>query len=311
MAYSSQLVDRAIAPINVVMNDGSEFLIQPTHHFGFWDKRQELEVWLPFHFFPAAKTAGSLRKDGRVSPYAVAANSAPVKELLIEALKSRNLYRIGIALHTYADSWAHQNFIGQNSIFNRVLSLSPIPPVGHAHFGSTPDVWGFDWIDGRLVPEYQVCSNFGRFMAAAEKTYKYLATFNGRSFGDWKVVRGELLSVILDEKAGAGVEGDPWPRKNDVFPDAELELEFRLKLDGDVLQAQAWFKDAGIESESFFAQSPGSHIVFARQEIQRLLKIRRPVLSRGGELFRKSHLYQWALAAEEHRGAARRIIKQL
>ena len=49
LAYSSQLLDRAIVPVTVIMDGGKEFIIPPTHHFGFWDKKQEAEIWtLPF-----------------------------------------------------------------------------------------------------------------------------------------------------------------------------------------------------------------------------------------------------------------------
>ena len=47
-----------------------------------------------------------------------------VKKLLIEGLKTRNLYRVGIAIHTYTDSWAHQNFSGLDEEWNTTESSS-------------------------------------------------------------------------------------------------------------------------------------------------------------------------------------------
>ena len=308
IAYSNQLVDRAIVPITVIMDGGKEFVIHPTHHFGFWDWKQEHEVWKPFHFFPSADNSQSLRIDGRKNPAIVHPDSDPVKELLIDALKTRNLYRIGIALHSYADSWAHQNFVGQDSSLNKMEPLSPMPPAGHAHVAAVPDIWSMEWLDNRLLPEYQICNNHERFMHAAEKTYKYLATFNGRPFIDWPLIRGELEATVLDNRPE---EESDYPRKNQAMSDSELEIEFRLKLETDALDTSAWFKEAGIRSDGILRNTHTSRVVFAKHEIRRLLKLQRLPPSRAGTDFTRSHIYQWSLASREHRKAAEGILKQL
>ena len=314
LAYSCQLPDRMLAPITVIMESGQEFIIRPTHHFGFWDKKQEREVWLPFHFFPSGESRQSRRHDTQQNPFIVRPNSAPVRELLIEALKSANLYRIGIALHSYADSWAHQNFVGQNCAINRIDTVSLLPPIGHVHVGSNPDIWSVEWIDPRLIPEYQLCNNQSRFMAAAKKAYQYLATFNRRPFSDWELIQGELETIIMDY---APEQKSLYPRKNAIRTEATLEVEFRLKLAEDALDPTAWFREAfpnsqtGNVTKRLFANGHNEHFAFAQHEIRKILKLQQLPPRRAGKNFAHSHIYQWALAAQEHRKSADRIIAQL
>jgi hypothetical protein len=46
-----------------------------------------------------------------------------VKRLFAKSLKSADLYRIGIATHTYADTFCHQNFVGFKESFNDMEGL--------------------------------------------------------------------------------------------------------------------------------------------------------------------------------------------
>ena len=149
----------------------------------------------------------------------------------------------------------------------------------------TPDIWSLEWLDPRLIPEHQICDNHDRFMSAAEKTYKYLATFNHRPFADWELLRGELERIIMDNAA----EGkNSYPRKNVVSRDPELEIEFRLELHEDVLDESAWFREVGIETGGGFPRN--SHIAFAGHEIRRLLKLQQLPPVRPGAGFKQSQI---------------------
>ncbi|AHC15067.1 hypothetical protein L21SP2_1684 [Salinispira pacifica] len=317
IAFSSQLVDRSLIPVQVDTGAGAPYVIQPTHHFGFWDKSQEDEVWIPFHFFPsgdAVQAATRLKGKRPETPELVIPDSPPVKELLITGLKTRNPYRVGIALHSYADSWAHQNFLGRNSGINRIENFNPIPPAGHAQIGRNPDIWNLNWIDPRLKPELQIADNSRRFMAAAEKIYKYLATYSRRSFHDWELVKMELEDILFSGSSGKEPSAaNTYPRPNGVAGDHRLEVEFRLKLGVDELDDALWFNEAleDLPTGSLLRRGNTDRFTAAEHEIRKLLQFRRMAPRKPRDNFQESHIYRWSEAAKAQLEDARRIIKNL
>lgn len=79
-------------------------------------------VWTPFHFFPAGE--GESLEDRAVCRK----NSAPARKMVADALaqgvgKDNSLHRLGVALHVYVDTWAHQGFSGVLSKTNVVHEL--------------------------------------------------------------------------------------------------------------------------------------------------------------------------------------------
>lgn len=183
LAHSSTMVDYAVLPLPLDAGPEGTYIMPCTHHYGFGGKGSSEEVWIPFHFFPDGKD------EWKVHPH-----NAAVKELLVAALRSRNLYRIGIALHTYADTWAHQGFSGLREKGNLVDSSSPLPPIGHAQASRIPDITGLAWLDPRRPDEIQW--NGTRFLEAAEYIYRYLCTFQGRSFSDWEAKSRSVRSLL-------------------------------------------------------------------------------------------------------------------
>jgi hypothetical protein len=310
IAFSCQLVDRSLIPIAVESERGKSYRITPTHHFGFWDKAQEEEVWIPFHFFPSGDGDAGLRKDGKVEPMVVRPNSQPVKELLVEALKTRNPYRVGIALHTYADSWAHQNFIGRNKGFNRTESFSPVPPVGHAQIGRNPDIWSLQWIDPRLIPELQIIDNEERFFHAAKKIYQYLSTYHKRQFSDWELVRWQLEEIISDDMPS---KENRYPRKNRIGEDHKLELDFRLNLEVPELDEGRWFSEAfpQLDTRRFLRPGNTDRFVVASHEVRKILQLAELAPRKVGSDFFDSHIYRWSEAAKEHRKVANKIMANI
>jgi hypothetical protein len=200
LAYSSTYVDHNMVPETIhVPNHKASYTTIPTHHLGFWDPSQEMSVWKPFHFFPGGSKERCAKLllpgfDRSAAQWMTLPNSDPVKELLIEALKTRNLYRIGIALHTFADSWAHQLFLGMDHRNNQLVKNSPIPSVGHAQAGRIPDKLQFQWTDPRRIDSK--VDNWQIFKRAAKKIYRYLCTYQGKSFEDEDLVLSELESLV-------------------------------------------------------------------------------------------------------------------
>lgn len=78
-------------------------------------------VWTPFHFLPAGE-GDTLQEKAVCRP-----DSAIARELVRRAIRQRNadnaLHRLGVTLHTYVDTWAHQGFAGIECKYNRVSHL--------------------------------------------------------------------------------------------------------------------------------------------------------------------------------------------
>ena len=127
-----------------------------------------------FHFFPGDPLSPTaVRGDGKTHPFNTTPDSANVNAMFDDALKSKNLYRIGIGAHVYADTWAHQNFCGSRDDFNAMKGFGDalIPNIGHADAGHDPDLVGHQWKDKRLADANCNIDNSRRFMEAAEKIF--------------------------------------------------------------------------------------------------------------------------------------------
>jgi len=297
VAYSSQLVDHNIISYRVA-TPGAQYLIEPTQNYGFWDDRFPRDVYIPFHFFPGDPDAErSGRIDGQTNPMNTTPDSPRVRELLVDALKTRNLYRVGIALHTYADSWAHQNFSGRLESWNRIDPNSPIPPIGHAQALGKPDNVALQWEDPRIAPEYRAISNRDRFLRAARQIYKFLATFNRRPFDDLEFVEWDLVEILGEP----GQKPSGTERIND-FIIHDTMTPYRRGM---------WLSEAvnlpnGEADEELFRGY--SKLLWLRDAVLYRSKLieQRPVHPKPG--FESSHFHRWHEATKEHRTAAWRIL---
>ena len=66
-----------------------------------------------FHFIPGDPVFDrAYRRDGAMHWLNTTPDSGNARQIMDAALESDNAYRLGIALHAYADTWSHQNFAG-------------------------------------------------------------------------------------------------------------------------------------------------------------------------------------------------------
>ena len=80
------------------------------------------------------------RKDGQMHWLNTTPDSTNARLIMKTALETDNLYRIGIGLHGYADTWAHQNFTGYYNEFNAMTKpLSEAVPDKSWYFRCTPE----------------------------------------------------------------------------------------------------------------------------------------------------------------------------
>lgn len=125
VAHACQYVDDATTPGILRFQGGETFERFATAHKTFdyanTENDQNRLVWAPFHFLPAGEGATLDEKA------VCRADSAVAREVVRRAIRQRStemgLHRLGVTLHTYVDTWAHQGFAGIESPGNRVHSL--------------------------------------------------------------------------------------------------------------------------------------------------------------------------------------------
>lgn len=295
MARSSQFVDEAVSPLRLE-SGRAPYDLAVTQDYLFWDDSILSEVYLPFHFLPGdGDEAARRRRDGAVNPWAVTPNGEPAREVLVEALKTRNPYRIGIALHTFADGWAHQNFTAKWEDYNAMDGAAALPPVGHLQALTRPDEPSRLWTDPRLFPELFRIDNVTRYIEAARKIFRYLRTYLRRPFVDEELLLPKLEALL---RAQGGRDG----------------VEAAFIVDGDIprYEKQEWRRAAGVldGSERADASRGYDKLLWLKSQAERRMGYGVRTV-RAGEGFFDSDLYRWNEAAREHRRAAKTALAQI
>jgi hypothetical protein len=207
IAYSSQFVDDNNEG-QFVIDGGESFFpekIPTTDGYYYPMMTQSLSpislnlyiqkyIYIPFHFLPGDN---NVEINGKKNPFSTTPNSQNARTLLKEALKSKNPYRIGIALHPFSDTWSHQNFTGFCEEWNSVypwynVFKSIVPNIGHAEVGHSPDVISEDWIDYRI--NKKIINKVRAFEAVAE-TYKIMRR-DSRKGPVWTDMKARYKEII-------------------------------------------------------------------------------------------------------------------
>ncbi|MBV8471617.1 MAG: hypothetical protein JOY60_17345 [Burkholderiaceae bacterium] len=134
VAHACQYIDDSTVPGLLKFSGGETFDRLASAHkmldYANTDNDQNRVTWVPFHFLPGAQ-GQTLEEKAICRP-----NSDVAKEMVRRALSERSatnaLHRLGVTLHVYVDTWAHQGFSGIESDFNRIHSLQ-----GHGHDHAT------------------------------------------------------------------------------------------------------------------------------------------------------------------------------
>ena len=154
-------------------------------------------IYVPFHFLPGDNSQPIAGKSNR---YSTTPNSSNAQKLLKAALNSGDLYRIGIAIHTFADTWSHQNFTGYEEDWNSVFVWhSPyravVPNIGHADVGHSPDEISSEWKDYRFERHERKINNRNRALEATKIIYQALRSAKkGTSY--WTDVKRGFKRII-------------------------------------------------------------------------------------------------------------------
>ncbi|MDO8607396.1 MAG: hypothetical protein Q7R40_12740 [Phaeospirillum sp.] len=210
IAHAAQYVDDATNNGPVRFADGRLYYRTASAHRMLDMKnlsaQQNHLAWVPFHFLPSGEGVGIERLVCRP-------NSALARHMLecciddsYEDKSTRKpsahaLYRLGITAHVYADTWAHQNFVGIVDPINQVKRLRTandeldpnpwdavkqilsrlfrreLPALGHGQALTEPDLPWLNWtyVNGR--GETIKRRNLDLFVDAADHLAQFFRRF--------------------------------------------------------------------------------------------------------------------------------------
>jgi len=205
IAYASQFVDDNVISYKLDANHQEQYKNYISQTINILKPEQKLfRIYPLFHFIPGEIFEGCPRKDGKLHYLNTTPDSKNARNILKAATKTRNLYRIGIASHAYADTWAHQNFTGYYDEFNVLKEPLQRPwellryfgiPIGHVSALHNPDRINRVWDDCRLVKTKR--DNKIIFAEAIGNLFEFLSEMH-HSHDDPKHLETEKQQLIND-----------------------------------------------------------------------------------------------------------------
>lgn len=239
IAYASQHIDDNIFWETIDKGLPTEFPVVATFSIDVTKSKDDKEPTLLIHFPPGdgQEIKGVARKDGKWFEGITTPNCSMAEIALDRALLTKNPYLIGVALHTYADTWAHQGFAACvhdcNESPNSYGKYAILTKLGHARVGHYPD-WPVIWRDDRLLSGCRI-NNKHRFKQAARCIAKKLDKYinPNSSYEESKSRRDRVVNSIFK------AFGEPIPCK------ARSEKELEILSEDQFLN----FRRLGLEKE--------------------------------------------------------------
>jgi hypothetical protein len=134
VAHASQYVDDATEDGTILFSNGARYSrISSAHKMLDYRNFTSLaasRVWLPFHFLPGnmGLPAGEEPEGPFINRLITIPNSSIARDMVRAAVADRGaphgLHRLGITMHVYADTWAHQGFAGLQHAVNGATELT-------------------------------------------------------------------------------------------------------------------------------------------------------------------------------------------
>ncbi|MFQ5560972.1 MAG: DUF6765 family protein, partial [Nitrospinota bacterium] len=178
IAHSAQYVDDATSSSPIYFDNKALYTrISSAHPLIDYKNLQQVEnheVWLPFHFLPGnGNLPAGENPDGKFIKKIVCLPDSPVAQDMVRmAILHQDskyaLHRLGVTMHVYADTWAHQGFAGVlhpvndledateenendssfgSNLFSFLCDVVDefIPPLGHGKASALPDLPFLKW----------------------------------------------------------------------------------------------------------------------------------------------------------------------
>ena len=227
-------------------------------------------VYTTFHFLPAELFKNQLEYNYVVAPNGNFARSviANAKEALVNQKNEKNLIKLGIAIHTFADNWAHSGFSGRHNDENDVdrlwkiegnstIEIPPLniaPDVGHAEALTLPDktnlLWMIQYANNNKI---KMRNNPFLFLDSAKTIYTELINITGSENG-WENI-SEKIKTYLEKPKGDDSYPDSFAAASLLFPDISFgydEKEWRkLAITGNVYDWKGKHFERDIQPEIF------------------------------------------------------------
>ncbi len=218
IAYASQYVDNSTEGDQIQIGT-MKFDPVRTAHIGLdatiWDIQKKIII--PFHFLPPK----NIRTPD--DTFVTSTDSDLANTLFQRACNEKDpllrLCRIGVALHTIADTTSHQFFSGREDPENKVddiclfngtdydhlswqnIFYDLLPPIGHAQAAHYPDLpyqkWHYKNNDGQMISR----NNPYDFLLCANRIYKILCTVSDGTKQEWNDYE-DRIQALLEAKEG-------------------------------------------------------------------------------------------------------------
>ena len=217
VAHAAQFVDDATSCGTVQFDVGAMYIYIDSAHPALNAENlcnpENRLVWVPFHFLPGNGGMGPGQRPGGTFVNKLVCRpgheSPPAQDMVNAAIaragEPNGLHRLGIAMHVFADTWAHQGFAGvidgindlkdpealgssgersdpvrEPGGFTTWLAKNLAPPVGHGRAGVLPDmpylVWQYRDSQGRPVTR----DNTSSFCTAADEMCRAMQRYRKR-----------------------------------------------------------------------------------------------------------------------------------
>ena len=207
VAYSAQYVDDATNSGAIKFDNGAMYhRISSAHKVFDYRNLDELanhSVWIPFHFLPGngGVAAGHNPHGKFIHELICTPDSYVARDMLRLAISDRNkpygLHRLGITMHVYADTFAHQGFCGvvhqinevndlasddgslDRSFFNKISNffLSKGFPLGHGAALSHPDRPYISWTYTNGLGKHVTRNNQEIFFSAVDHMWRAMQCY--------------------------------------------------------------------------------------------------------------------------------------
>lgn len=205
VAYAAQYVDDATCEGIICFDNKALYQRMSSAHKAIDPKNLDAldnqKVWMPFHFLPGNGGADpGDDPEGTFIHKLVCLPDSPVAKDMVRAAildqdKPYKLHRLGITMHVYADTWAHQEFAGVKHAVNEVDDISEIgnsdvfkdglvnfinhtiPELGHGQAYTFPDMPFLSWKYRNGHDKEVTRNNTDDFCKAADALCKAMKRF--------------------------------------------------------------------------------------------------------------------------------------